>query len=366
MCLLLYTAMPSKSQLRRARLQNKKSKETQAATTLSDSTITNNTTNSNSSVVADSTTEPLSSVQSSVQLNTQEKSTTNPKTKEDFSVPRDKVLQKASELWNILKEHAKKNPDFKSLEDQEKLDLFRTKFGYALFMDEFPIVSKYMICKGQYSSKAFDRMLSKIEKTVHPPPDKREKGYMEDQWVRRQADYVQYLWESYQKRHQNTAERQFVWRAAYDNLKKEFDDFRNMHKEVEERVKEEKKTLAGQNVRELLQRVADGQQTLTSEEEQFLVEELRKLSDKKAEGLLDTKEDDNKDKFSNQKEPKILMIETVDADRMHEIDDKYKPPELRGMRTIEEEPEEQPDTAEVQPKQLEEQPDTAEVQPKQP
>jgi hypothetical protein len=28
------------------------------------------------------------------------------------------------------------------------------------------------------------------------------------------------------------------------------------------------------------------------------------------------------------------MIETVDVERMHEIDDKYKPPELRGMMPV--------------------------------
>jgi hypothetical protein len=257
--------------------------------------------------------------------------------KVDLGIPRTKVIEKANEIWKVLKDYVISNPEFKSLKDQDKLDLFRTKFGYAIFMDEFPIVSRYMVCHGQYSPKAFDRMLMKIEKTVHPPPDKREPGYMEDQWIMRQADYVQYLWESYQKRHQNTAERQWVWKSTYNSLKKEFDDFRNMHKEIEERVKIEKKTLAGQNARELLASVVAGEQKLNSEEEAFMLDQLKQLFDKKKNSTIDEPDENSQDYTFNKKDPKILMIETVDVKRMKDIDDKYKPKELRGMEPIIEE-----------------------------
>jgi hypothetical protein len=192
-----------------------------------------------------------------------------------------------------------------------------------------------MICKGQYSAKAFERMLVKVERTVHPPPEKRAKGYMEEQWVMRQADYVQYLWESYQKRHYNNAERQWVWKSAYDTLKKEFDDFRNMHKDIEERVKVEKKTLAGQNARELLARIAAGDNTISEEEVNKLLSELSRVLEEKNNPKEEKKTAE--DEFTSQKEPKILMIETVDVDRMNEIDDKYKPKELRGMEPVLEE-----------------------------
>lgn len=196
---------------------------------------------------------------------------------EQITIPRAQIIEKANSMWKIVKTYAASNPDFRKLKDQDKLDIFRTKLNYGVFMDEFPIVTRYMICHGQYSAKAFDRMLFKVEKTVHPPESQREKGYMEDQWIRRQADYVQYLWESYQKPHYNQDERKWIWQSAYDRLRQEFDDFRTMHKDIEERVKSERKELAGQNVRDLLERIASGKQSLSPEEENFLLEELRRV-----------------------------------------------------------------------------------------
>lgn len=323
--------MPTKSQQRRARLQQKKNalgaqqdqKAQQTSTTLDTSTISRSI-----------------------------PETKENKTPEDFGIPREKVVQKANEIWQVLKAYVATNPDFKNLKDQDKLEVFRTKFGYAMFLDEFPIVSRYMVCHGQYSSKAFDRILKKIEKIVHPPPDKRETGYMEDQWVMRQADYVQYLWESYQRRHQNTAERQWVWRSTYDNLKKEFDDFRNMHKEIEERVKTEKKTLAGQNARELLTRLASGGQNLNPDEQALILEELRVILEKKTITESDPDghqedEDSQEYNFDKQKDSKILMIETVDVERMKDIDDKYKSKEFVGMEPILESVTEEPQENEI-------------------
>ena len=80
-------------------------------------------------------------------------------------------------------------------------------------------------------------MLDKIRMVMHPPPDKREKNYMEDQWIRRQADYVRFLWEAYQKGHFNNAEAKFIWEDSYTKLKGEFDDFRNIYKQVENDTK---------------------------------------------------------------------------------------------------------------------------------
>ena len=324
--------MPTKSQQRRARLQQKKN----ALEAQQDQKAQQNQEAQQTSTISRSIPE-----------------TKENKTPEDFGIPREKVVQKANEIWQVLKAYVATNPDFKNLKDQDKLEVFRTKFGYAMFLDEFPIVSRYMVCHGQYSSKAFDRILKKIEKIVHPPPDKRETGYMEDQWVMRQADYVQYLWESYQRRHQNTAERQWVWRSAYDNLKKEFDDFRNMHKEIEERVKTEKKTLAGQNARELLTRLASGGQNLNPDEQSLILEELRVILEKKTitesdpDGQQEDDEDSQEYNFDKQKDSKILMIETVDVERMKDIDDKYKSKEFIGMEPILESVNEEPQEDEI-------------------
>ncbi len=342
--------MSSKNQQRKARLQQKRA-EAKAANDDENAFLDQMIQEANMPATKPVSEPVVPSNEPSSQSNTSEQSSAplnepnsqpqpGPDQKQDdFGIPRQQVLNKANDIWKTVKAYVMKDPEYKNMPDQEKMELFRTKFGYAMFMDEFPIVARYMVCHGQYSAKAFDRMLQKIERAVHPPPDQRKEGYMEDQWVCRQADYVQYLWESYQKRHYNTAERQWIWQTTYERLKKEFDDFRSMHKEIEERVKNEKKTLSGQNARELLERLASGTQNLSSEEEEFLLAQLKDVFDKKNNpelAALDESESSPED-LVKAKEQKILMIETVDVERMNEIDDKYKPAEYRGMEPILEE-----------------------------
>lgn len=258
-------------------------------------------------------------------------------------VSKEQIVAKAGQLWADLKEYAKNHPEFKSLDQKNQMEIFSSKVGYETFMNEFPIVSRYMICAGQFSMKAFMRFLEKMEKTQHPPADKRPKGYMEDQWIRRNADYAQYLWEAYQKRHFNNAERKFVWQHAYETLKHEFDDFRNKHKEVEERVKEEKKELDAKNARELIERVQSGKQKLSHEEELYLLAALEDLLYKKNFNAVLKQLTSIRVRYEEgftgvgsgpDENQKITMIETVDVERMGEIDDKFKPAELRGMEPI--------------------------------
>jgi hypothetical protein len=268
--------------------------------------------------------------------------TVHPDTK---TLSKEKIIKIAELMWADVKEQAKNNKEYIKMKDKDKLDFFRSKLGHAEFMTEYPIVARYMICYGQYSSKAFARMLDKMVMTKHP--DVRPAGYMEDQWIRRQSDYVQYLWEAYQTRHHNTAERQYIWQESYKRLKGEFDDFKNMHKEVEEKIKHEKKELAAKNARELLNRIGEKTQSLSAEDTIYLMDELQRLAYKKMfsncmKELLVTREVaphkcSGKGTGPDQPAPKITMIETVDVERMNEIDDKYKPAELRGMEPVLEE-----------------------------
>lgn len=246
----------------------------------------------------------------------------------------DELIAMAGEMYKTLKEHVKEHPEFMELEDKKKLDYFLDKYGYTDFRKEFPIVVRYMICMGQYSSKAFRRFLNKVQSVVHPPPDKREKGYMEDQWVRRQADYVRYLWEAYQKGHYNTAEAAWVWEDSYKKLKGEFDDFRDTYKSIEAKTKEEKEALKAQNAKDLLERLKTGQQTLNDDDAEKLLfalkdkvykrrflNTMKELLDKHKPvpasyegtgcGEEEVHEDPNK--------PKIVMVETVDESRIDEI-----------------------------------------------
>lgn len=185
------------------------------------------------------------------------------------------LIRIAEEMYKTLKDHAKENPAFQELEDKKKLDYFRERLDYKEFMSEYPVVCRYMICMGQYSSKAYRRMLDKIRLVVHPPPEKREKGYMEDQWTRRNADYVRYLWETYQKGHYDTSEAAYVWEHAYKTLKGEFDDFRDKYKAIEASTKEEKEKFKASNAKDLLERLKTGQQQLNEDDSKKLYEILK-------------------------------------------------------------------------------------------
>jgi hypothetical protein len=179
------------------------------------------------------------------------------------------ALREGQALWDAVKAEAK-DPEFARLPDNKKIDKFSLRFHP--FNKEFPIVSRYLICMGQYSGKAFKRYLLKVQGAKHP--EVRDKGYMEDQWVRRQADYIRYLWESYQRKHYNNSEAKTIWKEAYETLKKEFLDFRNMHENIEQKLEADKKVNKQELVVELMDRLASGEQSLEDAKMKELLEVL--------------------------------------------------------------------------------------------
>lgn len=179
------------------------------------------------------------------------------------------ALKEGAALWNAVKAEAR-NPTFANLPDNKKIELFSVRFHS--FNREFPIVSRYLVCMGQYSKKAFKRYLDKIQKTRHP--EAREKGYMEDQWVRRQADYVRYLWESYTV-HYSRTDSNSIWQEAYKALSQEFTEFRSNHSKIKEKLEKADQVNKKELTRELLERLASGTQTLDSENMNDLMEVMQ-------------------------------------------------------------------------------------------
>lgn len=240
-----------------------------------------------------------------------------------------KLTKLASKMWADVKKKVVDDPKFIDVPDKEKLTYFREELKYEEFMNEYPVMTRYMVCMGQYSSKAFKRYLEKVRNTVPPVPC--PPGYKEDQWVRRQADYVQFLWEAYQRNHIDSAERKMVWSDAYKNLKGEFDDFRDKYKAVEAATKEEKGVLKAKNARDLIKRLSGGQQALTDDETRALIKSLRAkvVKSKYRKTLKQLKattteieavsfgrgrgpaEEDEKNK------PRVIMTEHVNADADH-------------------------------------------------
>lgn len=180
-------------------------------------------------------------------------------------------IQEADRLWSDLKKRIIDDPEFAKKPDSEKVDLYQ-KSEFKDFYINFPIVCRYMICMGQFSNKAFKRFLLKC-KVMEPQKGKGSEA-AEDAWVQRQADYVRYLWESYQRQHFSTTDAQNVWQHAYQTLIKEFKDFKDMHTEAEEKLKTDKAYNKSMMVKELLQRISNEDQSLDETTTNDLIKKL--------------------------------------------------------------------------------------------
>jgi hypothetical protein len=245
----------------------------------------------------------------------------------------DEIIKIAEGIYKELKDVVRGTPDFVKWEDKKKLDLFRKKKEYDEFMTEFPIVSRYLICMGQYRSKAFRKMLEKVKLAAASQFQAREKGYNEDQWIRRNADYVRYLWESYQTKHYSQIESNFIWEDTYKKLKGEFDDFRTKYKDIEEMTKKEKEKHKAENAKDLLNRLNSGLQKLDDKDSENLkyslmnlvykrryINTLKELKEKRQETEpLFVSKGRGAEEVVKDKRNVVTMVEHVDPARMSEI-----------------------------------------------
>jgi len=194
--------------------------------------------------------------------------------KSDSKDPIEFSTNVANKLWGDIKKRVREDSSFAEKPDSEKIEIYQ-KSEFKEFYTEFPIVCRYMICMGQFSTKAFNKYLLKCKNAVHDTTRAREKGYVEDQWVQRQADYVRYLWESYQRQHYNQADANDIWQHAYKTLKQEFQDFKDLHEDIEKKLKNTEKNNKGALVKEILNRLANNEQSLDDNSTKSLIEKLQ-------------------------------------------------------------------------------------------
>lgn len=187
----------------------------------------------------------------------------------------DANINLANKLWDDIKQRIIDDPQFVKKTDTEKIELYQTS-EFKDFYVNFPIVSRYMICMGQYSNKAFKRFLIKC-KSIHADKSSSGKKNAEDEWIQRQADYIRYLWESYQRQHFSSIDSQNIWQHAYQTLSQEFKDFKQMHKETEDKLKVNEKYNKKELAKELLNRLSNKDNTLDDNTTKNL---LVKLQDK--------------------------------------------------------------------------------------
>jgi hypothetical protein len=183
------------------------------------------------------------------------------------------ALLEAEKIWlNIQVLFLEHFDTYIKMGDDEKIDFIKQDFGE--FYNEFPIVSRYMVCMGQYRRKAFHKFLEKCRVALANIPEKRDPDYMQNQWIERQADYVRYLWEEYQT-HVNKKQSNAIWLQAYNLLKDEFKQFKSLHKNIEEKVEKDRVKHKTELVKEMAGRIISGQQKLETNETLGLLNSLR-------------------------------------------------------------------------------------------
>ena len=204
----------------------------------------------------------------------------------------EKSIRIGGNLWDDLKERVKNDPDFVNKNDNEKIDVYQNS-EFKDFYSEFPIVCRYMICMGQFSGKAFKRFLIKCKDSSKNTNINREKDYNENQWIMRQADYVRYLWESYQNQHFNKEDSNKIWQHAYETLKNEFKEFKDMHKKIEDKLKTDNIYNKKKLIEEMVKRISNNEQKLDDESTKKLLYDLREtLLEQRKSNLIKSIKDD--------------------------------------------------------------------------
>jgi hypothetical protein len=169
-------------------------------------------------------------------------------------------LWEAEKIWLKIQILFISDEEFTKFTDKEKIEFIRKEF--TDFYNNFPIVSRYMICMKQYRKTAFKKYLLKCKNaSVIQDPSKREKGYTQDQWVQRQADYVRFLWEEQQTGRVSRHRSNQVWQQAYKALTKEFKEFKELHDSTEVKVKVDESKNKKKLVQEAMKRLVNNEQT---------------------------------------------------------------------------------------------------------
>ena len=195
------------------------------------------------------------------------------------------ALSEAEKIW-LNVQVLIKSPQYSKMNDEEKINLIESDFKE--FYKNFPIVSRYMICLGQYKMKAFKRMLIKSSNESVEPSNNdnndnnddnnnNDKTKNERKWIERQADYVRFLWEEYQNNNFDIKDSDNIWHHTYDTLTKEFKEFKELHEKMEQKVKRDALKHKKELLYEMGERIVTGKQSLSDSDSKDL---LNKLLDK--------------------------------------------------------------------------------------
>jgi hypothetical protein len=173
----------------------------------------------------------------------------------------------ADDVWLFVK-RLNKDKDFTKFSEQKKIEIIATK--YKSFQLEYPIVLRYMILCNKYHRNAFIKYLKKIRNTPIPPDNERDKNFMREQWIMRQADYVTYLFTHTTSQHYSSKDIHEIWKDTHKKLTDEFAAFETDHKKITDRVTGRRATAQIETKKELIQRIAEQGKDMSPEQIQKL------------------------------------------------------------------------------------------------
>ncbi len=86
---------------------------------------------------------------------------------------------------------------------------------------------------------------------------------------------MRYLWEECQTKRYTRQESDAVWQNAYKSVKEEYEQFKQLHSQTEDKVKKDENRHKVELLRELADRVSSGKQELSAEEMRCLIGQLK-------------------------------------------------------------------------------------------
>jgi hypothetical protein len=161
----------------------------------------------------------------------------------------DSHVQKALDLLKYNRDKLLDDKDYEKLELVDRMKFIQTHDDYNEFCKQYPIVSKYIVCFGLFSKKAFNKYIDWI--STLRPSDSYRKEIAQDQRKQQKfknkyiyAMYVKYLYQE-KTSHASMSEINKAYELTVDDLNKETDNFFDLY-EKEKLKQDAKKELSNE------------------------------------------------------------------------------------------------------------------------
>lgn len=153
-------------------------------------------------------------------------------------------ISKAQSLLKYNRNKILNDKDYANLSDQDRLKTIQQNEEYKNFCREFPIVSKYIVVLGLFSSKAFNKYLD-WKSNVRPSDyirsflinNPREQELWKNKYV--YGIYVKYLYQE-KNQHSNLSDINKAYLLTVEALNQETTEFFNMYEKELKNIEETK------------------------------------------------------------------------------------------------------------------------------